>query len=264
MTVAVAQKYSVPGFASGGIAGLGNQITGSYNATQDAMVKAMQQALVDAITKAVAAAAAAVSAKGASSAGAPAANVAAMQAAAAAHGWTGQQWTDLVNLEMQEAGFRLNAQNPTSGAYGMAQFINGPSEYAQYGGNASTAAGQAAAMMNYIAQRYGSPAAAWAHEVAFNWYDKGGLITEPVVGFGTQTGKHYGFAGSGPEMVIPMGGQPGGDKTAALLSRICDQLDRLTGVAAAIPAGVGSHMGAAIGGASAAASFRTRYPHGGS
>ena len=62
MTVAVAKKYGVPGFASGGIAGLGSQIIGSYNATQDAMVKSMQQALIDAITKAAAAVSAAAAA----------------------------------------------------------------------------------------------------------------------------------------------------------------------------------------------------------
>jgi phage-related protein len=101
---------------------------------------------------------------------------AALQSAAAKLGWTGAQWTDLFNVEMREAGFSLTATNPSSGAYGMAQFINGPSEYAQFGGNSTTAAGQAVAMVNYIAQRYGSPAAAWAHEQAFNWYNQGGKV----------------------------------------------------------------------------------------
>ena len=56
---------------------------------------------------------------------------AALQAAAAAAGWTGAQWTALEQVEMREAGFDLTAQNKSSGAYGMAQFINGPSEYAR-------------------------------------------------------------------------------------------------------------------------------------
>jgi hypothetical protein len=70
----------------------------------------------------------------------------------------------------------MTARNPSSGAYGLAQFINGPSEYFQYGGNPNTAVGQLTAMMNYIRQRYGDPNAAWAHEIAHNWYSKGGLV----------------------------------------------------------------------------------------
>jgi hypothetical protein len=62
------------------------------------------------------------------------------------------------------------AQNPTSSAYGLAQFIGGPSEYAQYGGNSTTVTGQLTAMANYIEQRYGTPAAALAHEQTYGWY----------------------------------------------------------------------------------------------
>ena len=97
-----------------------------------------------------------------------------MEQMAAARGWTGLQWSDLYQVEMREAGFDMTATNPTSGAYGLAQFIGGPSEYAQYGGNATTAAGQITAMLNYIAQRYGNPEGAWAHEEAYGWYASGG------------------------------------------------------------------------------------------
>jgi hypothetical protein len=58
----------------------------------------------------------------------------------------------------------------------MAQFINGASEYAQYGGNATTAWGQAVAMTNYIKQRYGDAIAAANHERSLNWYDNGGFL----------------------------------------------------------------------------------------
>jgi hypothetical protein len=93
-----------------------------------------------------------------------------LKATAATFGWTGAEWTALYNVEMAEAGFSLTATNPSSGAYGMAQFINGPSEYAQYGGNSTTAAGQSIAMCNYIKGRYRTPSAAWAHEQAYHWY----------------------------------------------------------------------------------------------
>ena len=87
-------------------------------------------------------------------------------------GW-GNQFGAFNALETREAGWSMTARNPSSGAYGMAQFINGPGEYAQYGGNWFTATGQLRAMMNYIKQRYGSPNAAWGHEMAFNWYGTG-------------------------------------------------------------------------------------------
>jgi hypothetical protein len=114
---------------------------------------------------------------------------------------------------MREAGFSTTAQNPSSGAYGMAQFINGPSEYALYGGNSTTAAGQAVGMVNYIKSRYGTPAAAWAHEQAFGWYNQGGvvpksaggMVSEPVFGYGKFSGLPYSFAERGPEQVIPGG-----------------------------------------------------------
>lgn len=93
---------------------------------------------------------------------------------AAAKGWTGAQLQALLQVENREAGFNPNAQNPSSGAYGLAQFINGPSEYAQYGGNSGTVAGQITGMLNYIAQRYGTPAAAWEHELGYGWYANGG------------------------------------------------------------------------------------------
>lgn len=88
----------------------------------------------------------------------------------AAHGWSGQQITDWMNVVNQESGGNPNAVNASSGASGIAQFINGFGEYAQYGGSASSVTGQLTAMANYIAQRYGNPSAAWAHEQANNWY----------------------------------------------------------------------------------------------
>ena len=37
-------------------------------------------------------------------------------------------------------------------------------------------------------------------------YAKGGVIPEPVIGFGTRTGITYTFAEDGPELVVPNGG----------------------------------------------------------
>lgn len=95
---------------------------------------------------------------------------------AAARGWTGPLWNDLNAVEMDEAGWNLAAANPTSDARGIAQFINGWSQYYTYGGNPNTASGQVTAFLNYVQERYGNPAAALAHENAYHWYDTGGIL----------------------------------------------------------------------------------------
>lgn len=87
-----------------------------------------------------------------------------------AHGWSGQQISDWMSVIQAESNGTLTDTNPSSGAYGIAQFIQGPSEYYSYGGNPTTLIGQLTAMANYIAGRYGTPSAAWAHEQANHWY----------------------------------------------------------------------------------------------
>jgi hypothetical protein len=94
---------------------------------------------------------------------------------AAAYGWSGQ-WSAINAVAMRESGWSMTARNPSSGAYGIAQFINGPSEYYQYGGNPNTLAGQVTAFYNYMRDRYGSPSGAWAHELQYGWYDRGGVL----------------------------------------------------------------------------------------
>jgi NlpC/P60 family len=100
--------------------------------------------------------------------------MAALKAAAAKMGWTGAQWAALQGVEaIEDSSYSLTAKNPGSKAYGMAQFINGPSEYKQYGGNSTTYAGQATGMVNYVSQRYGTPEKALAHEHSFGYYAGG-------------------------------------------------------------------------------------------
>jgi len=123
--------------------------------------------------------------------------MATMHAMANAAGW-GNQWGDLNYLEMREAGYNLRAVNPSSGAAGIAQFINGFGEYYQYGGNPNTAVGQITGFFNYIRQRYGNPSNAAAHERAFNWY-----------GAGTNNARGWAIVGEhGPE-AINFGRGPG-------------------------------------------------------
>jgi len=115
--------------------------------------------------------------------------MAAMQQTAAQFGWgTGAEWTALVAVENQEAGFNPTAKNPSSGAYGLAQSLghhysggpasNGINEYGGYGLTASQSeqaslgqpAPQALWMLNYIKSRYGDPIAAEKFHLANNWY----------------------------------------------------------------------------------------------
>jgi hypothetical protein len=107
----------------------------------------------------------------------PAAAQSIMSSLAQSKGWNASQlaaWRAVIGHE--DASYSLTATNRGSGAYGIAQGISGPSWYAAHGGNAGTMQGQLTAMMNYIVQRYGTPANAEAHELKFGWYDQGGYL----------------------------------------------------------------------------------------
>jgi hypothetical protein len=255
----VFKMLGVPGYAAGGIPGLdasaGQMAPYTSGQVVTDGIKAVAAGIQEAISKASAAVAAAGGAGPAGVAGG--AVEALMKSMAAARGWTGALWNDLYAVEMAEAGFNLTAQNPGSGAYGLAQFINGPSEYAQYGGNVGTAAGQITAMLNYIQQRYGTPAAAWAHEQQYHWYGNGGVIPEPVTGFGHRTGQVYKFAEKSPEYVTPMKGAAGWGGGSSRMEAL---LERLIDVTGSLPHGITGGLGAALGGAAQSASFRSRYP----
>lgn len=103
-----------------------------------------------------------------------AANEAIMQAVFGTHGWgSGAEWAAAVTLEMMEAGFNNLAQNPTSTAFGMGQFLD--STWASYGIPKTSDPGlQSEAMARYIGARYHDPLGALAHERAFHWYAAGG------------------------------------------------------------------------------------------
>jgi hypothetical protein len=92
------------------------------------------------------------------------------------YGWTGAQWNALNALVMSESGWSNTAQNPTSTAYGIGQFLN--STWAGTGySKTSDPATQIRAMLRYIAQRYGDPASAWAFKRSHNYYEAGAWRT---------------------------------------------------------------------------------------
>jgi hypothetical protein len=81
--------------------------------------------------------------------------------------WTGRQTGCLDRLWMQESGFRADALNPDSDATGIPQL--NPAFHAVPAGW-SSAAVQVRWGLGYVRSDYGSPCAAWAHEVAKGWY----------------------------------------------------------------------------------------------
>lgn len=100
--------------------------------------------------------------------GSAAANQATAKLLAAPFGWSsGTQWADLVALWNQESGWNAAAVNPSSGATGIPQLL--PSAHAVPPGWSSPTV-QITWGLGYIAARYGSPAAAWAHEESYGWY----------------------------------------------------------------------------------------------
>ncbi len=89
---------------------------------------------------------------------------------AAKKGWGASEYRCLVQLWERESGWRWNAANPTSQAYGIPQ-ANPGSQMAGAGSDWRTnPATQIKWGLGYIGNRYGSPCGAWRHSEARGWY----------------------------------------------------------------------------------------------
>ena len=85
-------------------------------------------------------------------------------------GWSDGQFNCLDSLWTKESGWRWNANNPSSSAYGIPQALPG-SKMASVASDWSTnPITQITWGLSYISNRYGSPCSAWGHSQAFNWY----------------------------------------------------------------------------------------------
>lgn len=88
----------------------------------------------------------------------------------AARGWGEEQWTCLDSLWQKESNWNHQAQNRSSGAYGIPQSLPG-SKMASVGADWRTnPATQITWGLNYIEGRYGNPCGAWDHSKRKNWY----------------------------------------------------------------------------------------------
>jgi len=85
-------------------------------------------------------------------------------------------WPALLALWTRESGWNRFARNPSSGAYGIPQALPPSKMGPDANPPVSSAGAQIMWGLNYIAGRYGNPGTAWAHETAFGWYDRGGLL----------------------------------------------------------------------------------------
>ncbi|WIE66096.1 lytic transglycosylase domain-containing protein [Curtobacterium sp. MCLR17_036] len=89
-----------------------------------------------------------------------------------AYGWGGDQFSCLVSLWTQESGWRANALNASSGAYGIPQSLPADKMAAAGADWRTNAATQIDWGLAYIKSAYGSPCAAWGHEMSVDphWY----------------------------------------------------------------------------------------------
>lgn len=89
-------------------------------------------------------------------------------------GWTGQQWTDADWIIGKESSWDPLARNPSSGAFGLFQFLGATKDkYLPDENPDPTIQGRAGA--SYMRDRYNDPAGARRFWRANNWYDQGGL-----------------------------------------------------------------------------------------
>ena len=86
------------------------------------------------------------------------------------YGWGDEQFSCLVSLWNRESSWDYQAENASSGAYGIPQSLPGSkmgSVGADWRTNPTT---QIVWGLGYISGRYGSPCSAWAHSEATGWY----------------------------------------------------------------------------------------------
>lgn len=102
----------------------------------------------------------------------PAAAQAYARSAIGAYGWGADQFSCLVSLWTQESGWRANALNASSGAYGIPQSLPAEKMSAAGADWRTNAATQIDWGLAYIKSAYGSPCGAWGHEMSVDphWY----------------------------------------------------------------------------------------------
>jgi hypothetical protein len=179
-------------YASGGIVdGNAAVVSGQYantivSAFQNAMVKSMVDAMRSSINSAKSAGIGGFPGSGGASGPGAAAAQAYARSILGLYGWGAGQFPPLQALWNRESGWRWNATNPTSGAYGIPQSLPASKMAAAGADWRTNPATQIRWGLGYIRSTYGSPAGAEAHEQAVGWYRRGGPVRRASGGPVTQ------------------------------------------------------------------------------
>lgn len=88
----------------------------------------------------------------------------------AAHGWGAGEMSCLTQLWERESSWLTSAENPSSGAYGIAQSLPANKMDSVGGDWQSNFQTQIKWGLTYIEGRYGTPCGAWGHSNAVGWY----------------------------------------------------------------------------------------------
>ena len=86
------------------------------------------------------------------------------------YGWGDDQFSCLNSLWNRESGWRVQAQNPWSGAYGIPQALPGEKMASAGLDWRTNGATQISWGLSYIDARYGNPCGAWNHSEQTGWY----------------------------------------------------------------------------------------------
>jgi resuscitation-promoting factor RpfB len=89
---------------------------------------------------------------------------------AAERGWGDDQFACLLQLWNKESGWRVNAENTSSGAYGIPQALPGSKMASVADDWRTNPATQITWGLNYIAGRYSTPCGAWSSFQSKGWY----------------------------------------------------------------------------------------------
>ncbi|MFT3834537.1 MAG: transglycosylase SLT domain-containing protein [Micropruina sp.] len=84
--------------------------------------------------------------------------------------WGADQFSCLNKIFTQESGWKWNATNPSSGAYGIPQSLPGTKMATEGDDWKTNPATQIKWGLKYIKQRYGTPCAAWGFKSGAGWY----------------------------------------------------------------------------------------------
>ncbi len=215
----VLKAMGVPGMASGGIAGTVPWAAGrEYDFARSAeagFLRAEYARLKAAVGAAANAALGFALIPGGGSVGPAAAAAQAWaraQLASGIYGWGLSNWPPLLNLWTGESGWRWNAQNPTSPAYGIPQADPGYKMAAAGADWRTNPVTQMRWGLAYIRSAYGSPSTAWAdwQSRSPHWYGSGldAVFRHPAV---------IGVGERGPERVRVQPLAPAGRGGAAVV-----------------------------------------------